>query len=577
MAQTENYKLYVVGAGEDPYVKDFVEQLCGENASNMTIIDNALQELKTSVSEGKALVSSAVTDMGVSTADNATYATIASNIKNISNDATASAGEILSGKTAYVGGKKITGTIATKTSSDLGISGATVTVPAGYYASQATRSVRTAKHTVPSISVDSSGMITATSTISTGYIVGGTTSAQKQLPQQAAKTVTPSASAKTAVEAGMYTTGVIEVAAVPTQTKSVSPSTSTQTVAPDDGKFLSKVYVDGISTQAKSVIPKTSEQIVSPDNGKYLSSVTVGAIPSKYIIPIATKGAKTYTPSTSYQVIPSGTYLTGAQTIEGDSNLLSENIKSGISIFGVSGTLSEGIDTSDATATANDLPEGVTAYVNGEKVTGIIPERTISHVTLLNIRAYDSDMYTMGFVIPIAEDCLFRKESLINTSMPLSNFGDATAADVAVGKTFTSSAGLKVTGTGTASSYKMIDIDNDNITVTQGDYHTEITIPNSANISNVRALEFGGALIKSSDSFYFARGRNVTTVEDDGTYSCHYLCVCDGTDYRVHEDINSSSIKYTILDNGDVWTYLTDNDLTDPADWYYITGTIIGT
>ena len=133
MAQTENYKLYVVGAGEDPYVKDFVEQLCGENASNMTIIDNALQELKTSVSEGKALVSSAVTDMGVSTADDATYATIASNIKNISNDATASTGEILSGETAYSGGKKITGTMANQGAKTATLNcGGSYTIPAGF-------------------------------------------------------------------------------------------------------------------------------------------------------------------------------------------------------------------------------------------------------------------------------------------------------------------------------------------------------------------------------------------------------------------------------------------------------------
>ena len=54
-------------------------------------------------------------------------------------DATLASGdEMLSGKTAYADGTKYTGTIATKTGSDLTASGDTVTVPAGYYASQQT-------------------------------------------------------------------------------------------------------------------------------------------------------------------------------------------------------------------------------------------------------------------------------------------------------------------------------------------------------------------------------------------------------------------------------------------------------
>ena len=52
---------------------------------------------------------------------------------------------------------------------------------------------------------------------------------------------------------------------------------------------------------------------------------------------LSTKSAATYTPSTSNQTISSGYYLTGAQTIKGDSNLVTSNIKSGVSIFGVSG------------------------------------------------------------------------------------------------------------------------------------------------------------------------------------------------------------------------------------------------
>lgn len=53
---------------------------------------------------------------------------------------------------------------------------------------------------------------------------------------------------------------------------------------------------------------------------------------------ITTKESQEYTPSTSDQTIEAGVYLNGIQTIKGDANLISENIKSGVSIFGITGT-----------------------------------------------------------------------------------------------------------------------------------------------------------------------------------------------------------------------------------------------
>ena len=53
---------------------------------------------------------------------------------------------------------------------------------------------------------------------------------------------------------------------------------------------------------------------------------------------IAFKAAQTYTPTTTTQTIASGQYLSGAQTIVGDANLLASNIITGVSIFGVNGT-----------------------------------------------------------------------------------------------------------------------------------------------------------------------------------------------------------------------------------------------
>lgn len=109
------------------------------------------------------------------------------------------------------------GSIPTKTSNNLSVSGATVTVPAGYYASNASKSISTGTLSSPSISVSSSGVITATSGVSTsGYLsTSASKSNTKSLTTQAAKTITPSTSSQTAVTSGVYTTGAIKVAAIP--------------------------------------------------------------------------------------------------------------------------------------------------------------------------------------------------------------------------------------------------------------------------------------------------------------------------------------------------------------------------
>ena len=52
--------------------------------------------------------------------------------------------------------------------------------------------------------------------------------------------------------------------------------------------------------------------------------------------------------------------------------LTSDKLVSGNTILGIEGTATQGIDTSDATATADDIVRSKTAYVNGEKITGMI-------------------------------------------------------------------------------------------------------------------------------------------------------------------------------------------------------------
>lgn len=93
-------------------------------------------------------------------------------------------------------------------------------------------------------------------------------------------------------------------------------------------------------------------------------------------------GATTYIPTTEDQHFEPGSYISGVQTIKGDANLISENIKKGVTIFNVEGILdASGIDTSDATATASDILDSKTAYVDGEKITGNILSLTTTEYT----------------------------------------------------------------------------------------------------------------------------------------------------------------------------------------------------
>lgn len=124
------------------------------------------------------------------------------------------------------------------------------------------------------------------------------------------------------------------------QEKNVSPSTSGNTVTPDPGyDGLSKVNVSAVktATQATPSISVSSSGLITASATQtegYVSSGTKSATKQ-----LTTQGAQIITPGTSDKTIASGRYLTGTQTIKGDADLVAGNIKKGVTIFNVTGTL----------------------------------------------------------------------------------------------------------------------------------------------------------------------------------------------------------------------------------------------
>lgn len=276
--------------------------------------------------------------------------------------------------------------ITQRSSSDLTASSATVTVPAGYYASQATKSVSSLTLPTSTAASAASGYTSkATITpstsdqylnIGTGY--NSTTSYYKisamttmTLPTSAASSATSGYTSKATIgrstsaqyiniPPGYNNTGAYYV---------VSAVVNGSATGPTSLSGSSATVTTGTNT---ITLTKTGVTTTPTVSAGYVSSATASTATVALTASVTTKAAATITPGTTNQTIAAGTYLTGTQTIAGDSDLTAANIKTGVQIFGVTGTY-----TSDATASASDLLNGETAYVNGSKITGSLSVTTV--------------------------------------------------------------------------------------------------------------------------------------------------------------------------------------------------------
>lgn len=152
-----------------------------------------------------------------------------------------------------------------------------------------------------------------------------------------------------------------------------------------------------------------------------------------------------------------------------EANITSDKIVQGNTIFGVEGTATTGtgIDTSDATATADDIVMSKTAYAQGQKITGTMTQMDIPFSSLPdhgvdtseltdgeNFVQVNNDGTTVGVYAPMSLSVK------ANTYLPMtaSNSDVAAAAGLTADKIVAGNTILGVIGTGgTSSGYESLN------------------------------------------------------------------------------------------------------------------------
>lgn len=240
----------------------------------------------------KEAIKNAIIAKGQPITDDTKYADYPTAIEAIesgvnTDDGNITSGSVLDGKIGYAKGKKIVGKIPSRSYDSVYVDKASVVIPSGYYGMQITKGVGYATQATPTLS-QNGNVVTATVNQAAGYVEAGEKTASLTLSDAGAITGTLGSPTGISGSNGVTGSGTVNV-------------TVTQRAGYTAGQTNGNVSV---------TVP----------SGKMYAGRTI--VPTTY----------------AQTAIAAGGLANGAITVNGDTNLIPGNIRSGISIFGVLGS-----------------------------------------------------------------------------------------------------------------------------------------------------------------------------------------------------------------------------------------------
>ncbi|MDQ0114347.1 hypothetical protein [Paenibacillus harenae] len=183
----------------------------------------------------------------------------------------------------------------------------------------------------------------------------------------------------------VFGAAVGDMSTVPTTAKNAAGAITELFTSVSDGKeLLAAAITDkGVPTAAEDSFQEMADNIsdiVLGSGNAQLADVLSGKTFSNDSGPgkvgtMANRGAVNILPGMANQTVQQG-YHNGAGIVQGDTDLISANIKAGVNIFGVAGK-TQVVDTTEGTmpAAAAQILTGRKAFVNGALVTGSMADR----------------------------------------------------------------------------------------------------------------------------------------------------------------------------------------------------------